>query len=327
VAAACLAPSAWALTYSTTNLQMMLCFRQLNAPNSYDLEVNLGSLTNYLAIPVGNTVTLTQYTTAQLTNAIGSTFDNVEFSVTASAHYGQPPSTSYPSETAWVTYKRSNPAVQSTPFSRPLESSLALSGEQIVGIGDNANLYSGAHSLDPISNTSTAVEIPPANSQSCENNVGPGNTSKLHSTFTVQVGNRAPSPFASAIVSDFYQDIPTTYPDPLNNNVTSGPASYLGYFTFNQNGSMTFTRAAASTTPAAPPRVTLSIGRTGTASTISFVSSNSVTYKLFFTNSAGLTTPVSNWPSLSGTISGNGGTTNFQDVTSDAVRIYRVQEY
>jgi hypothetical protein len=86
---------------------------------------------------------------------------------------------------------------------------------------------------------------------------------------------------------------------------------------------MTFTRAAASTAPA---QVTLSIVRTNNVSTISFGSSSSVTYSLFYTNAAGLGAPVSNWPSLPGTISGDGTTKSFQDTTTDAARFYRVLE-
>ena len=78
-----------------------------------------------------------------------------------------------------------------------------------------------------------------------------------------------------------------------------------------------------STTPA---QVNLNIGRTNNVSTITFASASSVTYKLFFTNSAGLGTPVGNWPSRAGTISGDGTTKSFQDTTTDPMRLYRVQE-
>jgi hypothetical protein len=87
---------------------------------------------------------------------------------------------------------------------------------------------------------------------------------------------------------------------------------------------MSFTRETATTPP--PTQVTLNIARTNNVSTISFASSSSVTYKLFFTNSAGLGTAVSHWPSQSGTISGDGTTKSFQDSTTDPMRFYRVLE-
>ena len=42
-----------ALTYNIDSLYGMLCFRKLNAPNPFDLEVNIGPITNYSALPVG----------------------------------------------------------------------------------------------------------------------------------------------------------------------------------------------------------------------------------------------------------------------------------
>jgi hypothetical protein len=104
---------------------------------------------------------------------------------------------------------------------------------------------------------------------------------------------------------------------------TSGLAWYIGYFEFKSNGTMTFTRELASTAPAA---VTLNVARTNNVSTISFGSASSLTYKLCFTNSAGLGAAVSTWPSLPGTISGDGTTKSFQDTTTDPVRFYRVLE-
>ncbi len=103
--------------------------------------------------------------------------------------------------------------------------------------------------------------------------------------------------------------------------------SYKGYFTVDFSGSsprLTFTPAAGTVLPP-PPAPILSISRAGNANSISFVSSNTATYKLYFTNAAGLTAPVSSWPSLPGTITGNGSTASFQDTTTELDRFYRVQ--
>lgn len=103
--------------------------------------------------------------------------------------------------------------------------------------------------------------------------------------------------------------------------------SYKGYFTVDLSGSsarLTFTPSAG-TAPPRPPAPTLSIARAGSVSSVSFVSSNTVTYKLYFTNSSGLTAPISSWLLRPGTITGNGSTVSFQDTTTDADRFYRVQ--
>ena len=111
-------------------------------------------------------------------------------------------------------------------------------------------------------------------------------------------------------------------------HATDGSAyGYQGYFTLDLSGSaprLTFTPKAAVLPPSQPA---LSITRAGSVSSISFLSSSGVTYKLFYTDSAGLTIPISSWPSLSGTITGDGMTKTFQDTTTDSTRFYRVQAH
>jgi hypothetical protein len=102
--------------------------------------------------------------------------------------------------------------------------------------------------------------------------------------------------------------------------------AYQGYFTVDLSGAtakLTFTpKDAPGSTP--PPQPALSITRTGAVSYVSFLSANNASYNLCYTNSAGLGTAVSNWPSLSVTITGNGLTNTFQDTTTDPIRFYRV---
>jgi len=45
-----------AVSYNNDNLDAILCFRKLGAPNPFDLEVNIGSITNYTKQAVGTTV-------------------------------------------------------------------------------------------------------------------------------------------------------------------------------------------------------------------------------------------------------------------------------
>jgi hypothetical protein len=317
--------AAGTLTYTNSNLDAMLCFRQLGAANPLDLEVNIGSITNYASLAVGTTVSINQYTVSQLTNAIGvSTFDNVEFSVTAAASEGEPVNFAFPLDTVWVTRARSNPANQSSSFARASDAALSATGTKIDTLGNQAAEYSAPRLTDPLVNTSTAVAIPPANSQSCESSIGPGNNSKLGGTFAVAIENRAPSPFTSAIVSDLYVDVPAGDLDPANGNATSGNASFLGFFTFNPNGTMTFTRAAV--TAPLPPKPTLTVSRNGNVNTISFQTTSTATYTLFFTNSAGLSAHITNWPSKP-SFKGDGAMDQVTDTTTDTNRFYVVSAH
>lgn len=104
----------------------------------------------------------------------------------------------------------------------------------------------------------------------------------------------------------------------LNN---SAPTLF-GAFSLAANGVVTFT-----TPSSAPPAPKLAITRSGNTSSISFVSSNSATYKLYFTNSTGLGDYLTNWPSLAGTITGDGATKTFTDTTTATNRFYRVNAY
>lgn len=99
----------------------------------------------------------------------------------------------------------------------------------------------------------------------------------------------------------------------------------IGNFTLAANGVLTFTTNSATAVVPAPP--VLSIIRVGTTSTISFLTTNGATYKLYFTNTAGLTSTVTNWPSSATTVSGNNATNSINDITTDSDRFYRVMAY
>jgi hypothetical protein len=100
------------------------------------------------------------------------------------------------------------------------------------------------------------------------------------------------------------------------------PPVLVGTFCLSADKVLTFTAASA-----APPPPTLSISRNGATSTISFLGSNSVTYTLAYTNSSGLTAPVSSWPTMAGAILGNNSVTNFTDTTTTSNRFYRVRAH
>jgi len=137
------------------------------------------------------------------------------------------------------------------------------------------------------------------------------------------VENITPSSFSSVSRSDFYRARPTGFADP-ETGLTTGPAFYLGYFSLNTDGTLTFTRATSTTTSPLPPPPVLSIQRNGTTNTISFATTNGAIYKLYFTNVAGLKTQLTNWPSPSTNITGTGSASSFMDITSDTNRFYGV---
>lgn len=96
---------------------------------------------------------------------------------------------------------------------------------------------------------------------------------------------------------------------------SGGTVTTAGYFFYDTAaGVLTYHRAVPSQTP---PQPTLSINVTNSLdslkviSAVSFISSNTVTYTLHFTNSDGLSQPISTWPALGTTIAGDGTTKTF----------------
>ncbi len=315
-AALALVPDARAMTYTNSNLDAMLTFRK-DESNPLDLEVDIGSITNYVALPIGTVTNITGYTASQMVDAFGvSNFANVKFSVTACNRETPPANYPIAGDTLWATRARMNPAVQSAPYARNGDPFLVQAGAKVYAIGNDASIYSGDQAAGP-DNTSTAVGIlPTLIIYPCEPYLGTGN---LDGTYSPSVETTAPSPFTSPAVADLYENVPTGSPDPVNANATTGIVSYIGYFTFNTNGTMTFTRSVAVPT--------LTITQASGVKTISFAGYPGTHYTLYYTNGTGLTAPRGTWPSLGSTINFTavGGTvTNFTDSSASSNRFYYV---
>jgi hypothetical protein len=108
---------------------------------------------------------------------------------------------------------------------------------------------------------------------------------------------------------------------------TNSPATLLGHFSLAANGVVTFNTNSVVTPPPTPPVPQIvQVARAGTTSTIYFTTTNSATftYNLYYTNSAGLTSPISTWAVSPTSVVGNGLTNSIPDTTTDATRFYRV---
>ena len=101
---------------------------------------------------------------------------------------------------------------------------------------------------------------------------------------------------------------------------TNQPPQLVGHFSLASNGMLTFHLPSSGP----PPAPQLSISRVGTTATVSFLTGNGFTYTLYYTNSAGLNTPVAQWPASPTTVTGNGLMNSIQDTSSDPNRFYRV---
>ncbi len=290
---------------------------------SYELVVNVGSVTNFLAQPAGTVIPINNFSPSQLSDAFSS-YNNLQWSV--SATFTGPPNSTWSGfqlDTIWFTLPRSSPGTQTSPLARRSNSSQALVVSAINSIGIGANTLSVRIGTTNTDNNTVLVREPTGDANDYSVFVeDPQNITlgDFGGNMPSTVENTTPASFTSAVVSDLYQSVPTGYADPNTGN-TSGSAYYVGYFTLNPSGTMTFTRASAAQPPV--PRI-VSITRSGSTSTIFFTTTNGPTYTLYFTNSTGLTTSVTNWPSSPTTLVGNGLTNSLSDTTTATNRFYRV---
>ncbi len=314
---------------------LALGFRKTGSfQGTYEALVNLGQASTYFGAAIGTTFTVTNFSASQLTPGTFANLNNLSWSVFG-YYTGSGLGASYPSSVAstlWVTGPRVSPAIRSADATRLTRGEQASVRSPIKSIFDNAVYVSGdagASAYNTASFVRESIATYPLHLLSVwmGSIVDPATGTLNDSWPEGNLEKTTPGSFTTAVRSDLYELRPLF--DAQGNAIvdphtgTSGLAWYIGYFEFRPDGTMTFTREAASK---APDQVTLSLARTDDVSTISFVSSNNVTYKLFFTNSAGLGASVSNWPSQPGTISGDGTTKSFQDTTTDAMRFYRVLE-
>lgn len=317
-----------ALPFVAKQADLFLGFRKTGADQeANEVVVNLGQATNFVNLTIGTVTNLTGLVASQLSPDSFTSLDNLTWSAFGLVNNNVYPG--YPRNTIWVTLPRSDVNTKSDAPARPDQDLLNSTTTPMKGVIDGAVAISGRISANQ-DNTASFVREPISNSSIVQGqNVGVyiGGTidpslGTFQDSLPYNVENTTPDTgsFTSALRSDLYEVRPDGFTDP-HTGQTSGSTYYIGYFQLNVNGTMTFTRAAATTTPPAP---NLSISRSGNVSTISFTSANSATYTLYFTNSTGLLTPVASWPSKPATITGDGLVKSFSDTTTDSDRVYRV---
>ena len=266
---------AGAQTYftSTTTGDVDAGFRKTGSyQESYEMVVYLGNITNFLAVPAGSTINLTNYTHQQITNMCPNNLANLQWSVFSTFSGDVPgvfgPLTNaygiFPVNTCWYTVPRTSATIQTTPVGRFSSGSESSLKQAMLGVNSGANIIStDLGTTNTYNNTFVVLEQVSFEPQYLltayiGDNGESGNTSAYgdfggltFSSFTVE--NTTPSPFSSPTVSDFYMNVPVASSgrpdiDPLTGSAT-GTADYLGYFTLATDGTMTFTRAATVAAP------------------------------------------------------------------------------
>jgi hypothetical protein len=228
------------------------------------LVVDLGSVTNFIKLPLGTTINITNYTTSQITNAFLDTggYQHLQWSAFATFPNSSPwatPLGTFPAATLWYTLPSTSVTTQTQP------QVLNGYGEQksvktlFLGVGTGAaaiaTLVGGAPSTnnnaylvrEPVSLASTSDTLSDYIADS--GNVAEGDFGANNSPLPFVVENVTPNPFTAAQRSDFYESVPSGTIDPIT-GVAGANAYFVGYFILNPNGTETFTRAPAVVAPA-----------------------------------------------------------------------------
>jgi hypothetical protein len=202
---------------------------------SSDVEIDLGSIDSFTSLAPSQIVDLTSRYSPSLLSGIFGGFDSLTFSVIGTHKLG----ISNPTDrvnTSWLTVPRSNPDVESTaPFRYSNSKSQNISSDisGILGDGSTHGALVYAPSAGAPS-TSTAIVIPTTgvaapNSFTTLFN-GTGGLKSLVSSPGIE--KTTPASFTLGVVrSDLYESLPGS---------TTSKAAYLGVFTLESDGVLTF---------------------------------------------------------------------------------------
>ena len=282
-----------------------------------EVTINAGQASTYYSLPVGQTITVSNVNATVLLAAFAG-FNNLLWSCAADVRTNG--DATFPIETDWLTRPRSDLNTQTDPWPRRSRFTQANSNAKIDAIAGNADQGAvgyGNQVPSGLTNTPTAIVIPDGLSPyACSVYMGAGGN--YGGTFPGIVETGTGPSFTTdglPVRADFYQLVPG-----------SGDGTYLGYFEFSASGVMTYHSGPSQSTTIPRPNIT-GVIRAGTTTTVSFTTVSGAQYSLHYTNSAGLSSPVSTWPATGTPVSGDGTAKSILDTTGDAQRFYSISAH
>jgi hypothetical protein len=299
-----------AQTFTYTNCDLVAGFRLIGGAN--DLIVDLGSVAVFENLTPRSITSITNLSITQLTNAL-PTLNGVSWSVAAAMRGNT--NYSYPLQTLWVTSPRPDIYTPGKVWVSQSVWTLGGAASQIDAVGYDASVYGNGQPAGP-NNTPTGILIPPASQYAYSYQMG--SHANYDGTFQGVVENTTPVNFTTGGLpsrSVLYKLLPAA------SGASGTPGTVIGFFDFRPDGTLTFTAGP-------PPEETTisSISRQGTTATVWFPTVNLVGYRLRYTDSAGLATPISSWI-IGNTLIGDGTTLSLQDTSSNSNRFYSVEAY
>lgn len=307
-----------AATFEYRLLDLIAGFRQPGA--TYDLEVNLGPVTNLVSLAPGQTVQFDQVTPGQFRNAfakLGGLVWSVSSAVGSTNESGP-----HAAQTLWLTRMRDEASTLAAQWARGTASAQAQTVGRVKAVGINARNYaaSGLQPEDPLFNTPAVLVIGAGHRDSYGAFVGPNGN---WGNFQGNVEATTPGNFDGAQASrlDLFELAPVASPFPAQ------PGVHLGYFEFRPDATLWFTRTGGNTAGPIPRPVILSVARTEGTTRLTVSTTNDVTvlYTLLHTNLAGLSAPLERWSRALQPTPGTGSPVVLEDVTAEPARVYAVR--
>ena len=248
-----------ALPFTYQDGDLCLGFRKTGTyVGNYEIVVDLGPVLNYINLSAGTSSNLNQFAASQVDPDSYPNLTNLQWSVTAEV----PSATTfsgYPAHTIWVTvprvggasdqpYRASKSQQQNpvTEIQSILGGAATISSLLASNKDNTATCIQEPYSIANGQNYGAWIEDPTYPSVADLGGYGPvdggGNV--------VNLENDTVAPFTTPLISDLYELRPSGSTDP-HTGLTSGAGYNVGYFQFNVNGTMSFTRAAAVSVPSA----------------------------------------------------------------------------
>ncbi len=261
------AAAASAINYS--NLNLTLVFTTDGGAN--EMVVDLGPASAFYNAAPGSTVAITRFSGTSLSTAF-SAVDGLRWSVSGSV-VGANGTVPHPRNTVWATRPRTDLATFATGWNRSSSLSMGGAANKCENIGLNARSYGETFggASNGVSNSGTTLILPAGHALAPSVQLGSGN---FGGSWQDSIVNVTPADFVSSqgvSRSDLYE---------VNPSPPSGPGTYLGYFQFKWDGTMTFTAAtpAAGITQASPVTGTTAGGTLVTLTGSNFVAGAIVSF-------------------------------------------------
>jgi hypothetical protein len=215
--------------------------------------VDFGNITNFLKLTIGTTINMNNLSTKSLTDTY-TNWGNLQWSAFASVNssiqwvngLG-----TFPADTLWYTLPGTNVSTQTAPPNRgntgtqqPVKNAIDSVGVDTLHIASDlgaTNADNNSISIrEPLSETGYTLDT--FISDSINPSIGDFGGSGTPLAYDIE--NITPNIFNAAQRSDLWEVCPAGSVDPYNKSTNAADSYLVGYFIFNSNGTMTFTRAA-----------------------------------------------------------------------------------